>query len=663
MYDYGFYSAYNIELEKENGEASLISGNVKIGIESDDLGSGKNREYKVIHILNDGNLEEIEKVEVLENKIEFETESLSTFVILERESKNDVETNETQQDAVILEESSNDLIMTMDLNTGLEAWDGSVADSFSWGDGTKETPYLIADGKELAYLRNQVASGNTYEGQYFQIANDIDLGGREWTPIGTSQNSFRGILEGAGHTIANATITVASLPDQSYEAYGIFASIGGGNTRTIIRNLELSNINVEITASGDTGSTSSNMFGGSVEQDDEGLHIGTLAGAMYRNASILNVIVENSVIQDTNEINIIDSPFQFSVGGVVGYIANSYNNNNNPGANNTYVIDNCYAETQISLDATADEGSVGGWFGSSRVEYNGHGQYHTGGIVGTIRGQAVWPTNTLYSGSINANGFIGPIFGGLINNTGYTDYDTYSTIWNGNDAGNVTINNMYFTNYRANNRSFTTSVTSGNSNQRVSNNSSNIGYVQGVNKGIYTNNMNTVLNVFNNNVNTDNQYLTWNYENGNFSFKERLTTTVNENPENTYNIVITDTYQIDEYIIRWYKNGVEDSSIQGTSYTWKENYAEDENMLVVTFDGEYYTISKFTIERIGVDIVFNINENNDSVTASLEGPGLKYTSVNDFTFQWYKEDIAGTSEMLEGETRAYINWARRWNGI
>ena len=650
--EYGFNSAYSISLEKENGKKSSISGNITISVEGENLGEGTNSEYKIIHILDDGTLEEIEDVKLSKNKIEFETESLSTFVILEKESGSVIENNEVVDDTAVDEAVTNSLIMTMQARTSGEPWDGSVADSFSWGSGTEDEPYLIADGADLAYLGQQVRNGNTYEGQYFQIANDIDLGGREWTPIGTSQNPFRGILDGAGHTIANATVTVSNLPNQTYESYGIFASIGGGSTRTIIRNLELSSITVQITASGDTGTIDEGSFfdGGSVEQDDEGLHIGTLSGSMYRNSSVQNVIVKNSVIQDTSVINIIDSPFQFSVGGVVGYVGNTYNNNNNPGTGSTYQIDNCYSETQISLDSTAEEGTVdGGWFGND-IDYNGYGQYHIGGIVGTIRGQAVWPTNSLYSGAINANGIIGPIFGALINNSSYNAFNRFPTIWNGNDAGNVTINNMYYTNYSANGRSFTTSVTSGNSTQRISNSSSNIGYVQGVNKGSYTNNMNTMLNVFNNNANSNSSYLPWLYENGTFSFRERLTSSVNENPEYTYTLEITDPWQIGNYETHYYKNGTEEPW-ENSSYTWTENYEEDENWVIVTSDGEYYTVTKFTIESLGVDIVFNINENNDSVVASLEGPGLKYTTVDDFTFQWYITDISGTETMLEGENK------------
>ena len=677
--EYGFNSAYDISLLDEKGNKADFLENLTIEIEKEDVGKDKKKEFKVIHILDKEEIEEVEKtqanetveidaeegtvklqeideIELGENKIGFKTESLSEFVLLERE-EGGIISEENIEEPIESETASNQLIMTMALSTDVTAWDGSVASSFAWGEGTEERPYLISTGAELAFLGQKVRNGEDYEGIYFQLANDIDLGGREWTPIGTSQNSFRGIFDGAGHTIANATINVSSLPNRTYESYGIFASIGGGNTRSIIRNVELSSITIQITASGNTGTIDEGgLFGGgSVDQDNEGLHIGTLSGSMYRNASVTNVIVNNSVIQDTNVINIVDSPFQFSVGGVVGYVGNTYNNNNNPGNGMTYVIDNCYSQVQISLDATAEQGTIdGGWFGSD-IDYNGHGQYHTGGIVGTIRSQAVWPTNSLYSGTINSNGFIGPIFGALINNTSYTAYNTFSTIWNGNDAGNLTTNNLYYTNYKAKNRSFTGSVTSGNSNQRISNSSNNIGYVQGLNKGTYTTDMNSMLNVFNNNTNSNSSYLPWLYENGTFTFKERLTSSVNENPENTYNLEITDPWQIGNYETTWYKNGEEDTSIDGLSYTWQENYEEDENWVVVVFDGEYYTAVRFTIERLGVDIVFDINENNDSVTASLEGPGLKYTTVDDFTFQWYELDIAGEENLLEGETGLYLD--------
>ena len=215
---------------------------------------------------------------------------------------------------------------------------------------------------------------------------------------------------------------------------------------------------------------------------------------------------------------------------------------------------------------------------------------------------------------------------------------------------------MYYTNYRAKNRSFTTSVTSGNSTQRISNSQNNIGYVQGVNKGSYTTNMNQMLNIFNNNVTIDNEYLTWVYQNGTFSFNERLTSTAIENPEYTFTVTITDPEQIGNYDIDWYKNYIEEPSQKGSlTYTGHENYGKDEVWSVVIFDGEYYTVAKFAIEGLGVEIIFDINNNQDSVVARLEGRGLEVTTVEDFKFQWYKIDITGTEEIIEGETSLSLN--------
>ena len=646
-------SALDIKIisSEEEFEPKDFDEEVEVVMQGLEIDSNKN--YKVIHIKDIAaenavettqGVEEISDIEINEDSIKFKAKEFSTYAVIEESSEtqtNDTNSNSELGISTMAEEDYQ--TRSVIINSGTE-WDGNtVATEFSWGSGTEEEPYLIADGAELAYLAKQVTNGNTYEGIYFQIANDINLGNNEWAPIGDAQNSFRGIIDGAGHTIANANITVSNLPDGTYETYGIFGSIGGGDSRSIIRNLELSNINVNITASGNTGSSS----WGTVNQDEEGLHIGTLAGAMYKNASILNVIVKNSLIEDSDVINVYHYPFQLSIGGVVGFVANGYDDTSNPGNNNTYQIENCYSSTVIDIDATAEYQTGGGWGSTSR---NGYGHYHTGGIVGTIRSQAVWPSNCLYSGTINSNGFIGPIFGALINNTRYNNFNRFSTIWNGNDAGNLTSNNMYYTNYSANGRRFTASVTSGTSTQRISSSTTNIGSVQGVNKGSYTTNMNTVLNMFNNNVTTDNKYVSWNYQDGEFTFKERLTSNVNENPTYTYNIEITDPYDIGNYTYRWYKNGIEDTSIQGTSYTWTENYLEDENMIVAVYDGEYYTVAKFTIEKLGVDIVFDINEANDSVTASLTGDGLKYTSVDAYIFQWYEVDITGEETIIDGAT-------------
>lgn len=84
--------------------------------------------------------------------------------------------------------------------------------------GTSEQdPYVISSAETLKKLAEAVNKGNTYEGYYFQLGNDIDLGDLDglWEGIGSQKpeysqqtsaldsNSvpFNGTLDGADHTI------------------------------------------------------------------------------------------------------------------------------------------------------------------------------------------------------------------------------------------------------------------------------------------------------------------------------------------------------------------------------------------------------------------------------------------------------------------------------
>ena len=612
-------AAYDIKIvvNEQKFEPNQFDENVEVSISG--IQTVEEEQYKVVHIDDENNTEEIEEVEIQEDVVKFKAKEFSTYAVL------------SEPVTAAAEIEVENITTTPSEFYAQNTWDGTtISTEFSWGEGTASNPYLISDGAELAYLANQVRSGNTYEGKYFQLVSDIDLGNNEWTPIGNTQASFMGVFDGAGHTIAYAKITVSTLPNTTYESYGLFGSIGGGNTKSIIRNLEIISVNIDITASGSKST-----------KTDKGIRIGILTGSLYKNANLENIIVSGSNIYDTNTIQVYNEYFQFAVGGIVGCVTNTSTSNSDPGSGNRYSINNCYSNVQITLDATTSVATNG------NNRRDGRGQYHTGGIVGVIRSQPVWPTNCLYEGEIKGNGYIGPIFAGLINGTSYSTMT--QVIWNGNDAGNLTTNNLYYTSYSAAGTKFTQSVTSGTSTARKSNTTSNVGYVQGVNKGSYTTDMSGILGMFNGNITTENQYLTWIYENNKFTFKERLTTNKTQTETFTYKININDPYEVGTYNITWYINGVEDSSIQGTTYTGMPSYENDKNIVVITNDGKYYSIVKFIIEKIHVDIVFNVNQNQDKVTATLEGGGMIYTSVNDYIFEWYKYDITGEGGKIENE--------------
>ena len=88
-----------------------------------------------------------------------------------------------------------------------DVWDGTTASGFAGGTGTENDPWRIENAEQLAYLAQQVNNGTDYERQHFLLVSDLDLNGKEWTPIGTGGKSFWGGFDGGGHTITGMTIT------------------------------------------------------------------------------------------------------------------------------------------------------------------------------------------------------------------------------------------------------------------------------------------------------------------------------------------------------------------------------------------------------------------------------------------------------------------------
>lgn len=88
----------------------------------------------------------------------------------------------------------------------VDTWDGTAV-AFTQGRGTKEEPWLIENAEQLAYLAQQVNNGTDYQRVHFRLVSDLDLSGKEWTPIGTDGNPFWGGFDGGGHTITGMKIT------------------------------------------------------------------------------------------------------------------------------------------------------------------------------------------------------------------------------------------------------------------------------------------------------------------------------------------------------------------------------------------------------------------------------------------------------------------------
>lgn len=131
------------------------------------------------------------------------------------------------------------------------------------GTGTEADPFLIDEAEDLVYLASLVNDGNSFDGKYLKVVNDIDMSAEtEWTPIGTFYSPdqdlspipvsdvelpFRGVFDGDNHTITLPTVDYQNWKME--ESFGLFGLVSGENA--VIKNLKIGGkINVSSSSAG-----------------------------------------------------------------------------------------------------------------------------------------------------------------------------------------------------------------------------------------------------------------------------------------------------------------------------------------------------------------------------------------------------------------------------
>lgn len=622
--------AYDIKIISDGKEYEPyeFDKDIKISISGMEEINSDTQRYKVLHIENQNTIEEIKAVDVSKNTVTFNVNGFSTY-------------------AVLLEDNvSKASILSAKMQYALE-WDGTVASKFRFGSGTKEDPYLIVNGDEFAYLSKSVNNGNSYEGKYFYLINDIDLNNNTWTPIGNHSNSFKGVFDGLGHTIGNGKINLPSSLPTTVESYGMFGSIGGGSSYSCIKNLQLDNITIKINATGETASNT----------NAKGYNIGIVTGTMFKNSQIKNVIVNNGeisiksiIILTSNRITLNNNSSQAFIGGIAGYATNSATSDSDPGESSRYKIENCYSTTDIRTNFYPKQ--------NKKVNAAQHG---VGGIIGGIRNQPVWPQNCLYKGTITSEyAFVGPVFGQVRGGSSVSNTNKFSTVWNGYDAGNASmIANSYFYDYTANNNSFSTSVKSGTSSETRDSFFALMKEVQGVNKGLYLDSLDTMLNNFNNYVSNSKteHFLTWNLTAGTdlFSFTPEIKLTDKEE-KLKHTILVNGQENSQDYKYKWYIDGQLDTSRtqNNISPNWEKAFKAE---VIVSNENAVALYTIANIHKYKLDVEFNQNTAQGILTANIVGTGTNDPNFNleDYTFRWEAEDISSDEPIVrEGNTTDFM---------
>lgn len=267
------------------------------------------------------------------------------------------------------------------------AADESSAAQSSWADtenydttwyDESASEYVLTDAADLAGLAVLVNAGNSFTGKTVTLANDIDLSGHDWMPIGcgtyTGEDeeeyyiSFSGTFDGQGHMISGMN-TSFSEGDEDPCNIGLFGTLGNATVK-----------NVEVIGKIDPGPFSANwnMIGGLA---------GCQSGGLLENCTA-SVQIN---IEKTN-------PYGTYVGGLTGYV--EYGN-----------IENCVSNGEINI---SDENTD-----------------NTGGFFGGIAGQAYHATisNSKASNQITTSetitfGYFGGIVGQLANVSSPAEGDT-----------------------------------------------------------------------------------------------------------------------------------------------------------------------------------------------------------------------------------------------
>lgn len=121
-------------------------------------------------------------------------------------------------------------------------WSGEIATSFNAGNGTKENPYQITNGEQLAYFKYVIENENyLYKDKYYILVNNINLGNLVFAPIGTKESYFSGTIDGQGYTISNAKINQYVDIDNNYYS-GLFTKIDNAT----IKNINLNNLIISL---------------------------------------------------------------------------------------------------------------------------------------------------------------------------------------------------------------------------------------------------------------------------------------------------------------------------------------------------------------------------------------------------------------------------------
>ena len=228
--------------------------------------------------------------------------------------------------------------------------------------------YTVTSADGLMNVAELVNGGKTDIN--ITLDKDIDLTGKEWTPIGTGySNKYTGTFDGGGHTIKGLTVTTND------QFVGLFGSIGYAGT---VKNVMMEDVQI-------TSNRSSGFAGGVAGYSDGTIEnrsvSGSVSGTVYV-GGVVGAQLEGSITGCSSSTTVKGTVY---VGGVAGQ------------TNRSATLTACYATGNVIIEIHPTNNISGG------------------GLVGFNGGNGVWAcyatgnvTSTGSStGKVHISGFLG----------------------------------------------------------------------------------------------------------------------------------------------------------------------------------------------------------------------------------------------------------------
>lgn len=324
-------------------------------------------------------------------------------------------------------------------------WDGKTMTQPASGSGTKNDPFLIGTGAELAWFADQVKNGKIT--LCAKLTADIDLNGHPWTPIGSfgSSKNYQGTFDGC-----NSTVNGLQVSDKSYAGlFGVIGASGVVERLIVAGTISITGVSGNgidnVGAGGIAGCCKGTIFqcSSSVDISNTGMNYSAVAGGIVGRAA------ENAIVDSCNNYGTVGSRKNINyAGGIVGVACENavirYCTNGNEGAVNGVQgvggivgLLTDYAQVRLCENSSAVQGEsrVGGIVGWACLDKYISGSVLDVIIMNVLNKAPVSGSSGSPAMNYGTGGIVGCIDTG--SNTGLTGPCTLSYAYN---TGSVTDN-------------------------------------------------------------------------------------------------------------------------------------------------------------------------------------------------------------------------------